>query len=300
MSELLNNNIKKIEYFFFIKKVKKNIIIKKQIKAKIISIQKRFGIEQLLINVMYEVKNKIIEKQLKQYLIKKFLFTIMEQYISHYKNEKGINANETYISDKKEKIIKSKQLFNNYLIKANFYSFLNGTNICLNNNRIKIIQNSYLNDIRINKIKIYFMKIRRMPKNPFSIQKKTFMEKIFFIKIKNQIKCNKQNINSKIELTKKRKYFMNINTFKLFFMKSKNDDNYLNKDCKKEKINVENNNYINIRIEIIKKYFKLFIQKIKIKKQVNYSLKRKIFNLIKNNAKISKDIKYYLNEAAII
>ena len=32
-------------------------------------------------------------------------------------------------------------------------------------------------------------------------------------------------------------------------------------------------------------------------KKANYSLKRKIFNLTKNNARLSKDLKYYLNDA---
>ena len=46
-----------------------------------------------------------------------------------------------------------------------------------------------------------------------------------------------------------------------------------------------------------KKYFKIFINKVKINKKENDYLKRKIFNIIKKNVIISKELKHYLNEA---
>ena len=69
----MNENIKKFEYYIFIKKIKEKNIIKNQIKTNIILFQKRSALDQLLINIISEIKNNILEEKLKILLIKKFI-----------------------------------------------------------------------------------------------------------------------------------------------------------------------------------------------------------------------------------
>ena len=59
-------------------------------------------------------------------------------------------------------------------------------------------------------------------------------------------------------------------------------------------INKQNSTIIDNEIEAL---INIYPGKIKVIKGTNNALKRKIFNLFKNNAKASKDLKYYLNEA---
>ena len=289
MNDLLYNKIKKIEYVFFIKKIKEALLIKKAIKTKIISFQKRFGLEQLLINVIHEMKNDILKRKLRKFLIKKFLFRIMERYITHYKNDKNYDYDEI---DKNDKMIeKSKKLFKDYLLKANIYTFLNGANICIFNRRLKYIQYEYSIINRINKTKICFMKIKELNNNSFSKNKKIIMCKKFFIEIKKQILYNQKYIKQKRELEIKKNIFIYKNKYK-----------YIDNEKNKFNVEKENNNLYDDSIknkikEKYVKYFRIFIRRVKIIKQANYALKRKIFNLIKNNAKFSKDLKYYLKEA---
>lgn len=289
MNDLLYNKIKKIEYVFFIKKIKEALLIKKEIKTKIISFQKRFGLEQLLINVIHEMKNDILKRKLRKFLIKKFLFRIMERYITHYKNDKNYDYDEI---DKNDKMIeKSKKLFKDYLLKANIYTFLNGANICIFNRRLKYIQYEYSIINRINKTKICFMKIKELNGNSFSKNKKIIMCKKFFIEIKKQILYNQKYIKQKRELEIKKNIFIYKNKYK-----------YIDNEKNKFNVEKENNNLYDDSIknkikEKYVKYFRIFIRRVKIIKQANYALKRKIFNLIKNNAKFSKDLKYYLKEA---
>lgn len=292
MNDLLYNKIKKIEYVFFIKKIKEALLIKKEIKTKIISFQKRFGLEQLLINVIHEMKNDILKRKLRKFLIKKFLFRIMERYITHYKNDKNYDYDEI---DKNDKMIeKSKKLFKDYLLKANIYTFLNGANICIFNRRLKYIQYEYSIINRINKTKICFMKIKELNNNSFSKNKKIIMCKKFFIEIKKQILYNQKYIKQKRELEIKKNIFIYKNKYK-----------YIDNEKNKFNVEKENNNLYDDSIknkikEKYVKYFRIFIRRVKIIKQANYALKRKIFNLIKNNAKFSKDLKYYLKEATKI
>ena len=292
MNDLLYNKIKKIEYVFFIKKIKEALLIKKEIKTKIISFQKRFGLEQLLINVIHEMKNDILKRKLRKFLIKKFLFRIMERYITHYKNDKNYDYDEI---DKNDKMIeKSKKLFKDYLLKANIYTFLNGANICIFNRRLKYIQYEYSIINRINKTKICFMKIKELNGNSFSKNKKIIMCKKFFIEIKKQILYNQKYIKQKRELEIKKNIFIYKNKYK-----------YIDNEKNKFNVEKENNNLYDDSIknkikEKYVKYFRIFIRRVKIIKQANYALKRKIFNLIKNNAKFSKDLKYYLKEATKI
>jgi hypothetical protein len=294
MNELLDNKIKKIEYFFFINKIQKRIIIKKKIKRKIIIFQKRIALEHLLINVIYEMKNNILNEKLKQFLVKKFIYTIIEQYIEHYNKENNENKkNEINERNKIQNIKKSKRKFNQYLIRKNLYSFINGANICLNDQRIKLIQNEFLISNKIKKTKEYFIKLKQLKYISFYNQKKIIMSKIFFSKIKNNILQKKKNINAIKDLDNKKRLFI----YKRLFTKFKYNCK-LKKD--KNKINEEKNKIIELRNKYTSRYFKEFICRIKIIRKVNYSLKKKIFNLFKNNVKISKDLKHYLDEASEI
>ena len=214
----------------------------------------------------------------------------MEQYIEQYKNKKNYDKYETNKTNKLIKIQKNKKLFEGFLIKGYTYTFLNCINICINNNHLKNIQYNYSYINRINKTKLYLTKIREITNNSFSKQNKKIMCKIFLTEIKNKILYKKIIIKQKIELINKKNIFIYKNKYK-----AKDDNN-------KIKFEKENNNLekdiINIKTKgIYSIYFRLFIKKVKIIKKANYYLKRKIFNLIKNNAKLSKDLKYYLNEA---
>ena len=299
MNQLLNNNIRKIEYFSFIKKVKQIIFTKKKLKTKIILFQKRFAIEQLLLNVIYEMKNKIIKDKLKQFLVRKFLYTIMAQYIEHYNNEYGNQYNYNFNYNSKEdkifKINNSKQKLKEYIIKENIYSFLNGANICMNNSRLKLLQYNFINKNRINKLKTYYLKLKEIRNYSFLKHKKILMYKILFIKIKFNITIKKQYVNEINEINKRKNIFILKNIFHKFKNNCKEFKYIINpKTIKHEDNKIKIKTFRN---KITAKYFKLFICKIKIIKQTHNSLKRKIFNLIKNNVKISKDLKYYLNEA---
>ena len=213
----------------------------------------------------------------------------MERYITHYKNDKNYDYDEI---DKNDKMIeKSKKLFKDYLLKANIYTFLNGANICIFNRRLKYIQYEYSIINRINKTKICFMKIKELNGNSFSKNKKIIMCKKFFIEIKKQILYNQKYIKQKRELEIKKNIFIYKNKYK-----------YIDNEKNKFNVEKENNNLYDDSIknkikEKYVKYFRIFIRRVKIIKQANYALKRKIFNLIKNNAKFSKDLKYYLKEA---
>ena len=147
------------------------------------------------------------------------------------------------------------------------------------------------------------MKFKQLKNYSFSNDKKNIIYKIFFIKLKYNHNKKKQSINIISDLQNRKKKFISKNIFHRFISNCKENKNIKNslkyEDNKDNKENIKNIN-INIakfRKKLTAKYFKLFICRIKIIKQANDSLKRKIFNLIKNNVKISKDLKYYLSEA---
>lgn len=303
MNEILYNKMKKIEYFFFIKKIKKNIYIKRQIKKKISLFQKKIAIENLLINVVSSVKRDILNEKLKQMLCKKFLFKVIEQYIEHYKERNGnqyaINNNENQIN-KRKRLEQSKIIFMKYIMQNNIYYFLNGASICINNQRLKNIRNNYMISKRIDNIRLSFMKLKQLKYIPISKNMKIIMCKIFFIEIKRKILYSKKdrNINLIKELNKKKELFIIKNGYHIFLDKC--HSNIRREKILEEKNHKYNNNIKDLKNKEIKKNLKIFINKIKIIKKTNNALKRKIFNLFKNNAKASKDLKYYLSEASNI
>ena len=303
MNEILYNKMKKIEYFFFIKKIKKNIYVKRQIKKKISLFQKKIAIENLLINVVSSVKRDILNEKLKQMLCKKFLFKVIEQYIEHYKERNGnqyaINNNENQIN-KRKRLEQSKIIFMKYIMQNNIYYFLNGASICINNQRLKNIRNNYMISKRIDNIRLSFMKLKQLKYIPISKNMKIIMCKIFFIEIKKKILYYKKdrNINLIKELNKKKELFIIKNGFHIFLDKC--HSNIRREKILEEKNHKYNNNIKDLKNKEIKKNLKIFINKIKIIKKTNNALKRKIFNLFKNNAKASKDLKYYLSEASNI
>ncbi len=303
MNEILYNKMKKIEYFFFIKKIKKNIYVKRQIKKKISLFQKKIAIENLLINVVSSVKRDILNEKLKQMLCKKFLFKVIEQYIEHYKERNGnqyaINNNENQIN-KRKRLEQSKIIFMKYIMQNNIYYFLNGASICINNQRLKNIRNNYMISKRIDNIRLSFMKLKQLKYIPISKNMKIIMCKIFFIEIKRKILYSKKdrNINLIKELNKKKELFIIKNGYHIFLDKC--HSNIRREKILEEKNHKYNNNIKDLKNKEIKKNLKIFINKIKIIKKTNNALKRKIFNLFKNNAKASKDLKYYLSEASNI
>ena len=94
----MNENIK-FEYYIFIKKIKEKIYIKNQIKENIILFQKRSALDQLLMNVIFKMKNDILKEKLKNLLIKKFIYRLMNQYIESYNkgNSDNIDKNKVLI-----------------------------------------------------------------------------------------------------------------------------------------------------------------------------------------------------------
>ena len=299
MNEIFYNKIKKIEYFFFIKKIKKNIYVKRQIQKKIYFYQKKIAIEHLLINVVSSVKRDILNEKLKQMLCKKFLFKVIEQYIDHYKERNGNNKNQYLINNnKRKKLEQSKKIFMQYIIQNNIYYFLNGASICINNQRLKNIRYNYMISKRIDDIRLSFMKLKQLKYISLSKNIKIIMCKIFFIELKRRILHFKKdkNINLIKELNKKKKLFIIKNGLHIFLDKC--NSNIRREKLLEEKIHKYNDNIKDLKNKEIKKNLKIFINKIKIIKKTNNALKKKIFNLFKNNAKASKDLKYYLSEAS--
>jgi hypothetical protein len=302
MNEIFYNKMKKIEYFFFIKKIKKNIYVKRQIRKKISFFQKKIAVENLLINVVNSVKRDILNEKIKQILCRKFLFKVIEQYIEHYK-ENGNNTNQYIINNneyqinKRKKLEQSKKIFKQYIIQKNIYYFLNGASICINNQRLKNIRNNYIISKRIDNIRLSFMKLKQLKLISLSKNIKIIMCKIFFIEIKRSIFHSKKdkNINLIKELDKQKKLFIFKNGFHRFLDKCRS--NIRNEKILEERVHKYNDNIKDLKNKEIKRNLKIFINKIKIIKKTNKALKRKIFNLFKNNAKVSKDLKYYLNEA---
>ena len=132
----MNENIK-FEYYIFIKKIKEKIYFKKQIKENIIQFQKRAALDQLLMNVVFKMKNDILKEKLKNLLIKKFIYKLMNQYIESYNkgNLDKIESNE----DKFGLLESQKRIFNNFIFKSYVFSFFKRVKICLNNRKIKNI-----------------------------------------------------------------------------------------------------------------------------------------------------------------
>ena len=121
----MNENIKKFEYYIFIKKIKEKIYVKNQIKTNIILFQRRSALDQLLINVISQMKRNILDEKLKKLLIKKFIYKIMNNYIDRYKSEKS-NEDQTNIKITSD-LLKSKKIASNifYLKKLLLTKIIN-------------------------------------------------------------------------------------------------------------------------------------------------------------------------------
>ena len=128
----MNENIKKFEYYIFIKKIKEKIYIKNRIKENIILFQKRSALDQLLINIIYEMKNNILKEKLKILLIKKFIYNAKNNYLNSYKSETKYKENQRNKRANSEFLKDKKNAFNDFLIKFNIFSFLKKTRICIN------------------------------------------------------------------------------------------------------------------------------------------------------------------------
>ena len=290
----MNENIK-FEYYIFIKKIKEKIYFKKQIKENIIQFQKRAALDQLLMNVVFKMKNDILKEKLKNLLIKKFIYKLMNQYIESYNkgNLDKIESNE----DKFGLLESQKRIFNNFIFKSYVFSFFKRVKISLNNRKIKNIQNSIIIKKRNDDLKNYFQQIKEYKSYTFEKEKKLLFKKIFFSKIKYLMLNNtNNNINNINRLTNTKKLFVFKIHYKLFIKNIKSfKARIINIKAIKQKLEKYKDN--NRKALEIKKYFKIFINKVKINKKQNDYLKRKIFNIIKKNMIISKELKHYLNEA---
>ena len=290
----MNENIK-FEYYIFIKKIKEKIYIKNQIKENIILFQKRSALDQLLMNVIFKMKNDILKERLKNLLIKKFIYRLMNQYIESYNKGNSDNI-EKNNKDKYGLLESQKRIFNNFIFKSYVFSFFKRVKICLNNSKIKNVQNNLIIKKRNDFLKNCFLQIKEYKSYSFQNVKKLLFKKIFFSKIKYLMVNKANDINNINKLTNAKKLFIFKVNYKLFvnnFKSFKTSNNKI-KAIKQKLEKYRENNQKTLKT---KKYFKIFINKVKINKKENDYLKRKIFNIIKKNVIISKELKHYLNEA---
>ena len=290
----MNENIK-FEYYIFIKKIKEKIYIKNQIKENIILFQKRSALDQLLMNVIFKMKNDILKEKLKNLLIKKFIYRLMNQYIESYNKGNSDNI-EKNNKDKYGLLESQKRIFNNFIFKSYVFSFFKRVKICLNNSKIKNTQNNIIIKKRNDFLKNCFLQIKEYKSYSFENEKKLLFKKIFFSKIKYLMVNKANDINNINKLTNVKKLFIFKVNYKLFInnLKSFKASNNTIKAIKQKLEKYRENNQKTLET---KKYFKIFINKVKINKKENDYLKRKIFNIIKKNVIISKELKHYLNEA---
>ena len=290
----MNENIK-FEYYIFIKKIKEKIYIKNQIKENIILFQKRSALDQLLMNVIFKMKNDILKERLKNLLIKKFIYRLMNQYIESYNKGNSDNI-EKNNKDKYGLLESQKRIFNNFIFKSYVFSFFKRVKICLNNSKIKNTQNNIIIKKRNDFLKNCFLQIKEYKYCSFQNEKKLLFKKIFFSKIKYLMVNKANDINNINKLTNAKKLFIFKVNYKLFVnnFKSFKTSNNTIKAIKQKLEKYKENNQKTLET---KKYFKIFINKVKINKKENDYLKRKIFNIIKKNVIISKELKHYLNEA---
>ena len=291
----MNENIKKFEYYIFIKKLKKKIYVKNLIKTNIILFQKRSAMDQLLTNVIFKMKTDIMKEKIKNLLIKKFIYKLMTQYIENYK-PKNSDVRRNNNNNVLGSLENQRKLFNNFLLKLNAVSFFKKIKVCLNNTRIRNIQENIFFSKKFDNEKIFFQKVKIISIYEFSKRKKIFFEKLFFQKIKYITFNKSKDINYIDKLKETKKIFIYKINFHLFI----NNCNYIkNKIIEKNTINKKIGKFKEDegRNTEMKKYFKIFITKVRISKQSKDSLKRKIFNIIKKNLMISKELKHYLNEA---
>lgn len=298
----MNENLKNFEYYIFFKIIKERIYIKNKNHLNIIQFQKRCALLQLLTNVIIQMKTNILKEKLKKLLIKKFIYKVLNKHKENYfnKNNSIIDKKNNNVPSAIDLIKIKKENLNKYFLNSYFILFIKRAKICINNTNLKNIFNNYTNEKKYNQIQNYFHELKEYKNNKFSIYEKMLLYKIFFHEIKIIIIKKANNINKKNELNNTKKLFILKMNFHIFISKCKSNIKNINgiNQLKQKKENYESNTkIIEIKNIIRKKYFTKFIHRTKIIKQTNDILKRKIFNLIKNNAKFSKDLNYYLNEA---
>ena len=315
MEEIINNKIKKIHYLLFMKKIQNHLIIKKTIQAKIVKYQIKKAMENLLINVIIKMQNRVLNEKLKVFLVKKFLYKVIQQYIEHYKELASSRLSLSEIKLKQSIIIdNNKKQFELLKLKNNFYSFLSSLEASMINKKVESIKNRFLYNQKKNHIKYFFYQCKTLS---FISNKKKECYKLFFSQI-NLILIDKTKRNAALQNynffvlslnfaffrknvkvckdRKTKKELIRNNICKIFIdrCKLKKDNNrkfeLLNKKFK------ENENIIKIHKNEIKNFMILFAKKCENIKKNKITLKRKIFNILKKNVEISKDLKHYLNE----
>ena len=127
----MNEYNKQFEYFIFIQKIKEKIYVKNRIKENIILFQKRSALDQLLTNVVFKMKNDILKEKIKNLLIKKFIYKVMNQYIENFKKENS-NVIKENNKDNYGLLESQKRIFNNFLFKLYVFSFFKRIKISLN------------------------------------------------------------------------------------------------------------------------------------------------------------------------
>ena len=315
MEEIINNKIKKIHYLLFMKKIQNHLIIKKTIQAKIVKYQIKKAMENLLINVIIKMQNRVLNEKLKVFLVKKFLYKVIQQYIEHYKELASSRFSLSEIKLKQSIIIdNNKKQFELLKLKNNFYLFLLSLEASMINKKVESIKNRFLYNQKKNHIKYFFYQCKTLL---FISIKKKECYKLFFSQI-NLILIDKTKRNAALQNynffvlslnfaffrknvkvckdRKTKKELIRNNVCKIFIdrCKLKKDNNrkfkLLNKKFK------ENENIIKIHKNEIKNFMILFAKKCENIKKNKITLKRKIFNILKKNVEISKDLKHYLNE----
>ena len=246
-------------------------------------------------NVIFKMKNDILKEKLKNLLIKKFIYRLMNQYIESYNKGNSDNI-EKNNKDKYGLLESQKRIFNNFIFKSYVFSFFKRVKICLNNSKIKNTQNNIIIKKRNDFLKNCFLQIKEYKSYSFENEKKLLFKKIFFSKIKYLMVNKANDINNINKLTNVKKLFIFKVNYKLFInnLKSFKASNNKIKAIKQKLEKYKENNQKTLET---KKYFKIFINKVKINIKENDYLKRKIFNIIKKNVIISKELKHYLNEA---
>ena len=238
------------------------------------------------------MKNDILKEKLKKLLIKNFFYKVRKNCKNNEKKEiydakQKNNKNESILLQNK------KSIFNDFLFKTYASLFLSNIKICINNTRQLNIQNNYIEEKIKKEVKYYFKEIKRFKINQFRKETILFYRKLFFIKIKSNLFIKSQIIKTKTKLNNTKRLFIYKINYHLLLKNYKSKDDKIN--ILKQKIAKYKENKRNTKE--IKYYFKEFINRVKILKQTNDSLKRKIFNILKTNMIISKDLKRYLNEA---
>ena len=128
-------------------------------------------------NVIFKMKNDILKEKLKNLLIKKFIYKLMNQYIESY--NKGNSDNIENNNKDKYGLLESQQrIFNNFVFKSYVFSFFKRVKIFLNNSKIQNIQNSVIIKRRNDSLKNYFQQIKEYKSYSFLSEKRLLFKKL--------------------------------------------------------------------------------------------------------------------------